>query len=223
MQPSTPFNDYDLAFNLGFTAASNWDLGGELEFVQTPRQNFGVRSGAIQARYRFLNDISGDDPISLVVGLSLRGVTKHSLQDVSSPYASDFNGEITCSLGREWANKGHWTTRTYGLVAVGMANRSYPWTRGLYAFEKKWRDTHRLSLFTLGSIGFGPRHHVDVNHFDGWGKFHYQSIDLGATYGYQFSVWGTLSLSYAHRVFARNFPQAVNWIALEYHLPFSPF
>ena len=66
----------------------------EGEFGKTNDVNWAARSGAIQARYGLLDDIAGD-PVSLVIGLILRGATHHFLRDVSTPYAAEFNAELT--------------------------------------------------------------------------------------------------------------------------------
>lgn len=55
-----PSNDYDLLFDLGLTLSESLDVQTELELAETPRQNFNVRSAALQARFQWLNDISGD-------------------------------------------------------------------------------------------------------------------------------------------------------------------
>ena len=75
----------------------------------------------------------------------------------------------------------------------------------------------------FGNVGFGGKQHVDVHHFNGWAEFQHQSIDLGAAYGYEFALWGKLTATYAHRVFAHNFPERVNFFTLTYSLPFSYF
>ncbi|MGC2595405.1 MAG: hypothetical protein WA347_03915 [Rhabdochlamydiaceae bacterium] len=221
-QLKSPSNDYDLFLDVGFTALPTLDMRTEIEFAATPRQSWNWRSVAIQARYQWLDDISGD-PISLTTGINVRGVPHHSLRDVSCPYASYANFELTLSVGKEWSKEGMWTMRTYGLVSVGQANRGFPWTQELAVWQLNWQDTHELSLFAVGDFGFGGKQHVDVRHFDGWAKFQHQSIDLGVAYGYQFTFYGTLTASYAYRIFAHNFPERVNFFTLAYSIPFSLF
>ena len=169
-----------------------------------------------------LDDISGDR-VSLTIGLNIRGAPHHFLTDVSTPYASEFNLELTGSIGKEWSQEGMWTMRTYGFATVGMGNRGYPWTRELFVWQYNWQDTHRVSLFAEGDFGFGNKQHVNVKHFNGWAKVQHQSIDLGFAYGYKFGVYGLLTASYAYRVFAHNFPEHVNFFTLSYCIPFSLF
>jgi hypothetical protein len=222
VQLKNPSNDYDLLLDLGFTPYSLFDVRTEIEFAKTPRQSSNWRSVALQARYQWLDDISGD-PLSLTTGFNVRAVPHHSLRDVSCPYASYANYELTVSAGKEWSKEAMWTMRTYGYASLGIANHGFPWIQELFVWQFNWQDTHELSLFTVGNFGFGNKHHVNVRHFNGWGKFQHQSIDLGIGYGYQFSFYGTLAVSYAYRLFAHNFPERVNFFTLAYSIPFSLF
>ena len=215
-------NDYDLLFDLGFTPRYNCDIRAELELADTPRQNFNWRSVAVQGRYQWLDDIAGD-PISFTTGLNIRAVPHHSLRDVSCPYASYANYELTMSMGKEWSKEGVWTMRTYGYAMIGIANHGSPWTQELISWQCQWQDTHALFLFAIGDFGFGSKQHVDVYRFNGWGKFLHQSIDLGMAYRYRIGIWGTVTIAYTRRVLAHNFPQCVNFFTLAYHLPFSLF
>jgi hypothetical protein len=221
-QLCSALNNRDLLLDLSLSPAPSLDLELEGEFGKTNHVNWAFRSGALQARYQMLDDISGD-PLSLVFGVNFRGASHHFLRDVSTPYAAEFNMELTCAAGKEWSSEGLWTMRTYGFSAIGQANRGYPWTRGLFVWEYNLDDIHRFTLFSEGDFGFGNKQHVNVNRFSGWGKFQHQSIDLGLSYGYKCGVYGTLTASYAHRVFAHHFPEHVNFFMFIYSLAFSMF
>lgn len=221
-QPSAPVNDRRILLDLGVTAPQNFDVQAEAEFAKTNRVNWALRSGAVQARLGLLDDIQGD-PVSLMVGVILRGAPRHFLRDVSTPYAAEFNAELTCAVGKEWSDGTTWTMRTFGLAAVGQANRGSPWTREIFVWEYNLNDVQCFTAFAEGNFGFGARRHVDVRHFNGWGHFQHRSIDLGLAWGYTISVWGTLTASYAHRVFAHSFPEHVNFFMLAWSVPFSLF
>lgn len=221
-QLSSPSNNRVILLDLGLTSYSSFDVQMEGEFAKSDHINWALRSAAIQGRYQLLNDIAGD-PVSLMLGLNIRGAPHHFLKDVSTPYASEFNLEVTGSVGKEWSNADQWTMRTYGFFAIGMANRGYPWTRELFVWQYNLFNTHRFLLFAEGDFGFGNQQHVNVKHFNGWAKFQHQSIDVGIAYGYRISVYGLLSLAYAHRIFAHNFPEHVNFFTIHYCLPFSLF
>lgn len=220
-QLSAPSNTRVILLDLGLTLPQ-FDFQMEGEFAKTNSINWALRSAAFQGRFQMLDDISGD-PVSVVLGLNIRGAPHRLLRDVSTPYASEFNLEMTGSIGKEWSSAGKWTMRTYGFAAVGIANRGYPWTRELFVWQYNLQDTHRFTLFADGDFGFGNKQHVNVKHFNGWAKFQHQSIDLGIAYGYKISVYGLLSATYAHRIFAHNFPERVNFFTLSYCLPFSLF
>jgi hypothetical protein len=109
------------------------------------------------------------------------------------------------------------------MAAIGQANRGYPWTRELGVWQYNLNDRHRFTLFADLDVGFGNKQHVNVRHFSGWGKFQHQSLDLGAGYSLRLGVYGRLSVLYAYRVFAHNFPERVNFVSLTYTIPFSLF
>lgn len=219
-QLKRPLNNNDMLFNVGFTPTESIDLEMELEFGQTTLTNLNYRSVALQGRYRLLDDIAGD-PISLVFGANVRQACDHFLTDVSTPYAAVFNAELSCSVGKEWSENGMWTMRTYGLATLGQANRGYPWSKQLFVWQFNVEDTHRFGFFAEGNVGFGNRQHVNVENFHGWGRFQHQSVDVGLSYGYKIGFYGVITAAYAHRVFAHNYPEHVNFFTLSYHLPFS--
>jgi len=215
-------NTGSLTLDLGFTGRSPFDLQIEAEIAKNNTYALTLRSGALQGRYQFLDDIAGD-PLSVTFGMNLRGVLHTPLGSVSTPYASECNAEVTTSLGKEWSERETWTMRTYGFAALGIANASAPWIRGLFVWQNNWEDTHRLTVFAEGKMGLGSKSDVDTHHFDGWRHFQYRAIDLGLGYGYHFAFYGTLSASFAYRVFAENYPEHATSLIISYSLPFSWF
>jgi hypothetical protein len=222
VQPSSTIHDRDFIADLGFTPFELFDVRLEGEIARVDSINWGLRSGALQTRLGLLDDIAGD-PLSVTLGLDLRGVRGRFLTTVATPYASEFNLELMCSLGKEWAHREHWMARTYGTVYVGQGNRGYPWTRAIVAVDYRPVFPVHLSLFSESYVGFGGKQCVDVNHFHGWAPFQHQSVDVGASCGFHLGVYGTLTASYAYRVFAHNYPEKVNALIASYTLPFSIF
>lgn len=217
-----PFNDQMVSFALGTACGPSWAFDTEIEFVNTPVQRWGYRSFAAQGRYLWCDDIIGD-PVSFATGLNIRAVSSHSLEDVSCPYHSYGNFELTGSLGKEWGRESLWVVRTFGFGGIGMANRGAPWMRLLASIEGNYDNRHRLAVFSLGYFGFGHKQTVDPDHFHGYANIAHRSIDLGAKYSYVFNIWGDLSLTYVYRPYAHAFPAHVNFITLSYNLPFSFF
>lgn len=218
----SPFNEHILAFDLAVPPSPNWEIDADVEFADTTRQSMGLRSGALQARYLWLDDVVGD-AVSLTTGLSARGVSRHGLKDISCPYHSQANFEVNTSIGREWDCGFDWRTRVYGFGAIGMANRGYPWARAFATFEGNIQSAHRFGIFAEGFFGFGNESRVKTDHFNGYAFIRHRNIDLGLKYTYAFEIWGRLSFAYTRRLYARSFPENVNFFTVSYMLPFSLF
>lgn len=221
-EPSSTLYDRNLTIDVGFTPRELFDLRFEGEFAKVDPINWSLRSGAFQSRIGLLDDIAGD-PLSLTLGLDLRGATGHLLKSVATPYASEFNLEISCSAGKEWAKREHWKMRSYATLYAGQGNRGYPWTRAILAFDYRPFFPLSLSLFSETYVGFGGKQCVDVDHFHGWARFQHQSVDIGALCSYRMGVYGNVAASYAYRVFAHNYPERVNALIFSYSIPFSVF
>ncbi|NDD57710.1 MAG: hypothetical protein EBZ47_00440 [Chlamydiae bacterium] len=217
-----PSNNYVPFVGAGFTLSQDWDLDLDFEMARTPRQNFSPRSLGLQARYRFFNDIAGDF-ITLVSGINVRGVTPKSVRDISSPYASYLNFELTTSVGKEKSLNETWTMRGFFGGALGMATQGYPWARFYSSFELNSGDVHRGGFLCDGYFGLGGKQYVPVDHFKGWGHIQHDSVDVGVFYRYRLNLWGTFMLSYSCRVFAHNFPEYEQRGILRYEIPFSLF
>lgn len=215
-------NDHLLIFDLSVSPLPQWEFSADIEFADTPRQSMGLRSYALQGKYLWLNDVVGD-PVSLTTGLNVREVSGHSLKDVSCPYHFHTNIELNASIGREWSRGFNWHLRLWGFGALGMANRGYPWTRAFTTLEGQWKGAHRLGLFSEWYAGLGGHATVNTDHFNGYAQIRHRNCDVGLTYTYIFEVWGRISVAYTRRVFARSFPENVNFFTLRYTLPFSMF
>ncbi len=220
VQPRTPVNNWDLTSDLTALPTSNIDVQIETDLGHVD-SIWGFRSGALQVRYWWLNDIAGEAPVSVTFGVNARGVTGRFLENVSTPYASEFNAELSCSIGKEWAQKEAWKTHLYALLAVGQGNRGSPWTRLLLSWQYAIGTMHDISLFSEGNVGWGGRQHVDASHFRGWGAYQHRSIDLGGGYGISFGVYGRLAAELSYRLFAHNFPEHLVSATLSYSIPFS--
>lgn len=219
-QLSSFANNYDFWWDLGVTLSPRWDIQTEFEFAKTPFQSFNLRSAGLQGRFQCLNELEGDR-FNLTLGFNFRAAPGHAMRDLSCPYSANCNYEVTLSIGKEWVDQGSWTNHLYGWISLGAGNHGQPWTRQLFMWKKNWNNVHRLFLFTAGDFGFGHKEKIDVKKFYGWGPFKHQSIDFGAGYEYEFLTMGKLSFNYAYRLFARSFPERVNFFTLTYTLPFS--
>lgn len=216
-------NDKFTRLDLGVCFLPSWDAQVEVEFAATRKQTLGTQSGALQVRYQWLNDIAGD-LISWTTGLNIRGVSRRSLKDVSCVYHDHWNFELINSVGKEFATDVNWLFRTFGFLGVGQANKGRPWARGLFSFEAHFIPKHRVQIYAEGYFGFGKTRRVNINLFDGYANIFHQSIDAGLAYYYLFNrQWGTISLSYSYRFFAKAFPRKASTAIISYNFPFSIF
>ena len=215
-------NDRFTNLNLELPLAS-WDIEFGIEFADTRKQSLGTQSAGAQLRYQWLDDISGA-PFSFTSGLNIRWASKRSLQDVSCPYHAEWNFEVGNAIGKEFDQLENWLFRTYGFLGVGQANQGRPWVRGVISCEAFLNKMHRLEIMAEGYFGFGKTRRVNVDDFKGYANIFHQSIDVGAGYYYTISqIWGTISLHYCYRVFAKDFPAHANTFMIAYDFPFSIF
>lgn len=221
-QLQNPYHVNLLYLDLAVAPTEMMGLDVDAEFVETTKQSMGYRSCAFQYRSQLWDDIVGDRA-TLTTGISLRGVSRHSLKDISCPYASDLNVELNAALGKEWNRGSDWSVRIFVWGAVGKANQGSPWIRFIGSIEGQQFQRHRFGLHALGDFGFGSKETVSTEDFNGYARIHHQSVDVGARYAYVFDIWGHLTLAYTRRVYAHAFPEDVNMLTLSYTLPFSFF
>lgn len=182
-------------------------LGIELEFRDASTRKHrggGLDQWKITGRMLFLDDIIGD-PISFATGLSYAQAFRHSLKDVSCFHHGLNNVECFASIGKEFPDDVIWQSRLFAVAALGIAEKGSPWVRLHLDWEKRWQDNHEASIYLHSLFGLGGKK-LKPAHFRGFGSIQHQSIDLGLHYRYLIDFYGSASLSYSYRVFARNFP-----------------
>lgn len=216
------YNTHIIGANLELSAPATWDYQVELELGETSDVSFRYRSFALQVQKLWLDDVCGD-LVSLSTGLVYRDADTAFRKALSTPYHGRANFEFHTSIGREWSQGCYWAFRTYGVFAVGQATSGKPWLRGDLYFGVNIEDIHRFRLYGLSYWGLGDRDLVVLIGFDGWGNTHHQSIDLGASYRYQFGCYGAICFDYRRRVYARSYPEDVNFFIFTLEYPFSFF
>lgn len=219
-QLTRPFNANWIYTGLEFCPASEWSVDGDLQFADTTKTSFNFRSGALQLRYLWLDDIVGN-AVTLATGGNFRITSDESLHDVSCPSHSNVDFEINFSLGKEFDPSESWRWRLWCFGALGQANVGSPWVRAIAAIETNIEERHKWAIYGLGSNGYGRHTHPDPEHFNGYAKIRQKSIDLGIRYGYRMGVWGTLRLEYQRRLLAKACPQNTNTFILSLLIPFS--
>lgn len=211
-----------IGVNLETHLIPNWDFQCECDFLHSKKLDWGAERVGLQVRYLYLDGVAGD-PISLALGLKLFYVPTRNLRDVSSPYHSQGNIELGASVGKEIEHISNWAWRFYGFLGLGVANRGFPWIQPKLSAEYHFKNSHKVRLFTEGYFGFGYKHRVNIDHFDGYAKVFHQSIDIGINYTYTFAIWGHLGIEYFYRPYALSFPSNLNAVKIEYTFPFSVF
>jgi hypothetical protein len=219
-QLTSPFNVNLIYLGLDFSSSPDWSLDADIQFADTTQESFNFRTGAVQARYLWLDDIVGD-PVSLTTGINIRLTPTMSLRDVSCPSYGNADFELNAALGREIDASDDWRFRLWAFAAVGHANRGSPWVRGVAAIETNYDDAHKFAVYAYGTNAYGWQTQVDIDHFHGYAKIREKSIDLCFRYGYRMGVWGTMRFEYQRRVLAKSYPENVNTFLVGYLLPFS--
>ncbi len=221
-QLHSTYKEQLFALNLGVTAPEtiNWEL--EWAVAKTPRHGVGYRTFAFQARYLWLDDCQGD-AVSWATGLTLRNVSAGSLHDLSNPFPARGCFELTNAIGKEWIHGCNWGQRFFGFLGVGQGTQGSPWLRTDFFYYAAYQERHELRAYCLSYFGFGSHHIVHLEHFNGWSKIAHRSIDGGIGYRFCFPCWGSLSVDYIRRLYARSYPSRSNCFLLSYELPFSVF
>lgn len=220
-QLHSTFNTNVFGAELDFTAPETWNWEAELEFAATSKVS-GYRSFALQVRKLWLDDVACD-PISLSTGFVYRDASTHLRKALSTPYHARANFELNAAIGKEWSRCCDWIFRSYIVAAIGQGTRGSPWLRGDLHLWWNIEDRHQFSLYGRSYFGLGSRTTVPVKDFRGWSHIGHQSIDLGIGYRYCFGIYGSLKFDYLYRVYARSYPERVNFFVFTYDLPFCCF
>jgi hypothetical protein len=216
-------NDRFTQIDMAGVVYPNTDLELLIEFADTKKQRLGTQSVGGQLAYQLLDDYVGD-MLSYTPLVNIRFVSSRSLKDVSCIYHYNWNFEVGQAIGKEWSFGDRWIFKPYLFLGVGQANKGSPWLKTYINLAGSYNLKHSLELICDGYFGLGKNHFVNINSFNGYAQVHHQSIDLGLKYKFYISqVFGDVSLSYYHRVFAKNFPSDANSFEFIYSLPFSFF
>ncbi len=165
----------------------------------------------------WLNDVVGD-PVSLCTGAAIRIPSAHSLKNMSSPHYGNIEMLGICSIGKEFSTTESWSSRCWGTLYVGAANRGSPWATALLAWEKNFANQTLWRLYAEGLYGFGKKE-ISLNNFDGYGSIQHRAIDLGLRYTHIFPINGNLFLDYKFRPYARDYPRGNHILSVNFQFP----
>lgn len=207
------YSSHDAFLNISLSnALPNPTIGAEIELTEarTRRQRGDIDQLKVTGRYVWQDDIAGD-PFSLTTGLSYNQAFCYSLRDVSSFHHGFSDVEIFASLGKENPEESVWNSRWWSLLAVGVAERGSAWIRFHLDYEKRCYEKHEVKAFLHSLWGLGHKS-LRIDHFHGYGSIQHQSIDFGFRYTYLLQFYGSMSLEYSYRIYARNFPSDTHQI-----------
>jgi hypothetical protein len=223
-----PYASDDLFLETGLgTTIFNFGLEVEAIGANTRRQS-GIDQIKATIRYNWFNDVAGD-PLSLMTGFSFDQCSVDALHDPSSFHHGRAEAECFVSMGKEFAYDFYddllydaaWSSRVWAMGAIGASpDKGSPWCRATLAYEKRFLQKHQLKLFVNGLYGYGGRN-LDLDDFHGYGPLRHESVNVGFRYSYLIDLFGTASLEYSNRVYARNFPANVSQIMLQVLYPFG--
>ncbi len=196
---------------------------GEFEATaaDTRYQKYRWDNFRITGRYQWMTEAEGDE-FSLVTGLTLTQPYSRALHDISSFHHGHIEGEATMSFGQKYGRpcSHDYTFRWWSVTGIGASDVGSSWVREDLACEYNHDDTHELRGFVNTLWGLGGKN-LRPEHFKGYGNINHKSVDLGIRYSYTIGCWGTLSIQYARRVYAYNFPENTNLALCEYYFPFG--
>lgn len=198
-------------------------VSGEIEvtFANSHKQRPAWDNIRLTGRYLVWNDVDRADPVTLTAGITLTQAFKHSVHDISSFHHGKLAAEFHLAAGRESVCEQFWSSRFWGVAGFGFADTGSPWVRADAAWEHNWYDLYQLRLFVHSLWGLGHNNLKTTHDFDGYGPIHHQSVDCGIGFYYRLECTGIISVEYAHRVYARNFPANANIAKVSFVYPFS--
>lgn len=217
---SYPSNDHFASLDVGIAIFGNWNAQIQVIGAQTRAHSFNFDSALVMGQYLWMDDVIGD-PVSLTTGITLCQATTISLHDLGSFHHGKFEGELHVAMGQEATCRNTWSSRWWIIGALGLADVGSPWWRLDGAAEMQICNGQfvEAGAYSLWGLGHSPL--TSLVGFQGYGPINHGSVDAGLSYTYRFDIWGSLKVGYRRRLYARNFPEKVNYLIIEYFYPFG--
>lgn len=202
--------------DISIASDNKYDLLVKTLFSETNEHTFTLESLYSSIRRQWSSDIIGD-PFTVVTGINLTLPTSSALRDYNTIYCGKLELEALAIVGRESSCGPFWSSRWWALIALGQADRGYPWIRADAAFEKNFTDRHQWKIFVKAARGLG-KESLSLSSFSGYGKIGYCTVDTGVAYSYQ---EGRVAVEYLLRAWGENTLLQAQSITLSIFLPFS--
>lgn len=214
--------EFDAFYDFSALMVVKEDLTAEIEIsaLDSRQRLFGFDAFRLTGKYFWLSDVTGD-PVSLATGITLSKIFSAARRNIATFDHGGIACEAHVAIGKELSCEQFWTSRTWAVLGLGIADVGLPWLRANLVWERNWWEIHQLKIFAKSLWGFGQR---DLNlkcSFQGYGSINYQTIDVGFCYGLRLDNDALLSVAYAYRVYGKNCPINANSLQLEIHYPFG--
>ena len=182
--------------------------------------DYNFQNLSISLRKSIYNDLVGD-PFSFVTGFNFHFVPSRSLTEPLLFYHSRFAGELTASLGKEWAKGRYWQWRASAHLALAQANRGCPRLNFLLSLEKNFSDQHFLSFSIDGVSGLGSTKLQREEDFRSYRNLSYSALDAAITYRFDYDLALKVDLEYRKRFYARYCAESYDAFLVRMIMPFS--
>jgi len=218
---ATPLPSIDHFVNGGIYAPyAPYSVEIEVNNAGTTANNFGWNDIIVTGRYQLMDDISGENLVSAVAGVSIARARPKFVQDISTFHHGTWEYLFHGSIGKEEQCGPTWASRAWSLVGLGVANEGSLWVISHLEYEKNSCDLFWYGIFLNGLFGMGSQD-LTITDFSGYGPIKHRSVDLGGQLTYSFWENGTLTVRYSFRVWAENFPAYTNLATIEFEYPFG--
>ncbi len=193
----------------------------ELDLARTSKNQFNFECARLLASYLVLDDITFDK-FSLLIGGIATFANRPFVNDISAFFHGTLEFEGFLSFGKEYSRGAYWVTRGWGVFGFGVASLGKPWMRVDAHLDQVLSKSSRVGVASYYLFGLGQSPLKKCEPFKGYGPIRHRSLDLGASYTRIIgNCGGELTLEYARRLFARNFPERVNLVKLTLYYPFG--
>lgn len=215
------YSDNHLA-GLSISAATDctWAAEAEIHTAATKKRGYSLDDYKFTLRYRPFNDCVGD-LLSVTTGISISQVTTSGRRDLSTFHPGQMEYEFHIATGKEIICRQFWTSRFWGLIGTGIANRGSPWLRAIAGYDANHWNCYHYGIYIHGLYGIGEHDICLSQPFRGYGAIKYRSIDISAYYTKHLHSLGEITLKYTLRPWAHNFPTHAHALTLTLMIPYS--
>lgn len=206
-----PYKAYDefLDRSLQMTVKEDFSVEAEWGGCSTRQTNWTIEYLRATGRFQILNDIGGEDPLSLTAGLTLTFPWKSRLKDISLMHHSPYDAELHIAIGKEVACGPTWSERYWALLGYGQGTRGKGWLHVIAAAEKNFCNMHQCRIALEYLQGFSRNNITDLDLFPGYATIAHYSLDASIRYMLVIPTYFDVKFEYLYRIASRNCPYGI--------------